>query len=97
MPSKMKTLEIQKRLEALTRRWWFTLLIIVFVCIPSYSTKVIPPEERALTGFITGILTVIQFFILNPAYWWMGILHLPLFLSSLYGLVLAKRILSAGG
>lgn len=70
-------------------------LAVLFVIYPRVNPVTL--KVTALAGFITGILTVIQFFILNPAYWWMGILHLPLFLNSLYGLVLAKRILSAGG
>ncbi len=72
----------------------FCMLIPVYLCV----LILIYPNVNALTlrvtslaGLITGLLNIIQFFILN-SFTWMGILHLPLLILSLYGFVLSLRV-----
>ena len=42
-------------------------------------------------GLLFGILNLFTWFVMNPASWWMGVLHLPLVLTSTLGLVEARR------
>ncbi len=48
-------------------------------------------RAAAFAGLLTGLMNVLQWFILMPAAWWMGVLHLPLVLISAFALVLAGR------
>ena len=42
-------------------------------------------------GIYYGILNQITWFVLNPVYWWMGILHLPLLINSIIGFIIAIK------
>ena len=42
-------------------------------------------------GFIFGLLNMLTWFIMNLNNWWMGVLHLPLFIIAFYGLVVAYK------
>lgn len=66
---------------------YLTILIIIYPNVNYVTLKV-----TSLAGFITGILNIIQFFILN-SFVWMGILHLPLLITSFYGLILSGRLI----
>ncbi len=43
----------------------------------------------SFAGIITGILNVVQFFINKSYLWWMGVLHIPLLLISVYAFLLS--------
>jgi len=45
----------------------------------------------SFAGLITGLLSVVQFFILHSYTWWMGVLHLPLLFISFYAFLLSLR------
>ena len=42
-------------------------------------------------GFLFGLLNMLTWFILRNESWWMGVLHLPLFIIAFYGLVVAYQ------
>jgi hypothetical protein len=42
-------------------------------------------------GIYYGLLNQITWFVLNPVYWWMGILHLPLLINSIIGFIIAIK------
>ena len=42
-------------------------------------------------GFIFGLLNMMTWFVLQIDNWWMGVLHLPLVIISLYGLLVAHK------
>lgn len=46
-------------------------------------------RTTSLIGLIIGFYNMLINFILEPALWWNGVLHLPLVLLSLYGLILS--------
>ncbi|MBN1413176.1 MAG: hypothetical protein JW969_20215 [Spirochaetales bacterium] len=43
----------------------------------------------AFTGMVTGLLNMVQWFVLMPEGWWMGILHIPLLSISIYAFILS--------
>jgi hypothetical protein len=43
----------------------------------------------SFVGIIFGLVNIITWFVISPEGWWMGILHLPLLLISIYGFVLS--------
>lgn len=45
-------------------------------------------------GLIFGLLNLMTWFGFNTQNWWMGILHLPLLILSIYGLIESKNKLS---
>jgi hypothetical protein len=49
----------------------------------------------SFVGLYFGIMNLLTFFILNPEYRWMGVLHIPLFIISLTGLILSKKFKNA--
>jgi len=48
----------------------------------------------SFVGLYFGVMNLITWFLLNKEFWWMGILHFPLFIVSLIGLILSKSIKS---
>ena len=65
---------------------YLTFLILIYPKVNKVTLKI-----TSLVGFIIGILNIVQFFILNPFLWWMGILHLPQLFIAFYGLVLTRK------
>ncbi len=45
----------------------------------------------ALAGTVTGLLNWLQWFVLVPQYWWMGVLHVPLVAISACALAMSLR------
>ena len=45
----------------------------------------------AFAGLITALFNLLQWFVFNPQFWWMGVLHLPLLAISIYAFVLSLR------
>jgi membrane protein implicated in regulation of membrane protease activity len=45
----------------------------------------------AFAGLITAVFNLLQWFVFNPQFWWMGVLHLPLLAISIYAFVLSLR------
>lgn len=46
----------------------------------------------SLVGLAFGVMNLVTWFGLFPASWWMGVLHLPLVVTSAMGLVCARRM-----
>jgi len=42
---------IQRKLESITRKWWFFLLFVLLQFVPLYTSKGFEPAE---TGIVTG-------------------------------------------
>jgi hypothetical protein len=74
----------------------FTFCMIIPIIIASLLMYYKTVNLTLLTfisfiGIYYGLLNQITWFILNPVYWWMGILHLPLLINSLIGFILAIK------
>lgn len=66
------------------------LLSILLIYYPNLNDVTL--RITSFIGLIFGIVNMITWFALNTAYWWMGIVHLPLLIISLTGLILSKRL-----
>lgn len=42
-------------------------------------------------GLLFGLLNFIVWFVVNPRDWWMGVLHLPLLITAIYGLLESRH------
>lgn len=50
----------------------------------------INPQTKFVTAFVGclfGLMNMLTWFVLQPMSWWMGVLHLPLLILSVYGLM----------
>ncbi|GAB11694.1 hypothetical protein GOARA_082_00830 [Gordonia araii NBRC 100433] len=50
----------------------------------------------SFVGMLFGVVNLVVWFVLTPADWWMGILHLPLVITAIFGLVDSRRRRSSG-
>ena len=71
---------------------------IVIAIMTLFHPTVNRPLLRLMgfVGVIFGLVNVITWFVISPAGWWMGILHLPLLLISIYGFILSLERFSFG-
>jgi len=46
----------------------------------------------AFVGLYFGIMNMLTWFVLNTEFWWMGVLHLPLLMNSIIGLICSRAI-----
>jgi len=65
-----------------------TLVVAVLFC---HRINLLAIKVTAFIGAIFGITNMIVWFILNPAMWVMGVLHLPLLIVSVYVLILCRN------
>lgn len=74
----------------------FTPIVIAIMTL--FHPTVNRPLLRLMSfvGVIFGLVNVITWFIISPSGWWMGILHMPLLLISVYGYVLSLDKFSTG-
>lgn len=58
-----------------------------------YSKGVYKPTLSIISyvGLLYGLLNMPTWFVIDADSWWMGVLHLPLLILSLYGLILAYK------
>lgn len=61
-----------------------TILIIFF---PNINISVL--RITSFVGILFGIVNMLTWFVLNPSFWWMGVLHIPLMAISTYGFLLS--------
>lgn len=66
---------------------------VVLALMILYADGVHPPtlSVTAWVGLLFGVLNAVTWFVLAPASWWMGVLHLPLLVLSGYAAWLARR------
>lgn len=48
----------------------------------------------SFVGLYFGVMNLITWFLLDKEFWWMGVLHFPLFIVSLIGVIVSKSIKS---
>lgn len=58
-----------------------------------YSRDIYKPVMSVISyvGLIFGLLNMMTWFGIRNENWWMGVLHLPLLVLSLYGMIVAKK------
>jgi hypothetical protein len=56
----------QKVLEAVSRRWWFSLLIFILLFIPSFTEK--PHDSRDAAQVVIAVLSHAQIYLLKAAF-----------------------------
>lgn len=66
-----------------------TPLFLAVLTVFHPRVNLVTLRVTALIGLIIGIYNMLVNFVLQPALWWNGVLHIPLVLLSIYGLVLA--------
>jgi hypothetical protein len=66
------------------------VLSILIIYYPNINMATL--RITSFVGFYFGVVNMITWFILNTDFWWMGVLHLPLFLISSFGLLLSMRV-----
>jgi hypothetical protein len=73
----------------------FCMLIPIFISIfLMYENKNIHLIKIiSIIGVYYGILNQITWFLLNRDFWWIGIVHLPLLINSIIGLLVTKKII----
>lgn len=66
--------------------------IMIGICI-LFKKEIFKPTLHIISfvGFIFGVFNMMTWFGINPQNWWMGILHLPLFIISIYGLIISNN------
>lgn len=72
----------------------FCMVVPVYLSILTLFYPKVNRLVLCITGFVgtaTGLLNMMQWFILMPEGWWMGILHIPLLSISIYAFVLSLR------
>lgn len=70
------------------------LLGILIVFSSGVNSGLLSVTSFVAAGF--GLLNMATWFALQPQDWWMGVLHLPLMVLSIYGFILARGMKSAG-
>jgi hypothetical protein len=66
--------------------------IIIASLLMYYKTlNIVLLKIISFIGIYYGLLNQITWFILNPIYWWMGILHLPLLINGAIGFIIAIK------
>ncbi len=63
---------------------------IIIAILTIYFPNVNIPALRVMSyiGLLFGIMNMLTWFVLDPSMWWVGVLHIPLFIISIYGFVL---------
>ncbi|HZK19572.1 MAG TPA: hypothetical protein VFC68_02475 [Treponemataceae bacterium] len=58
-----------------------------------FSKEMYKPLLSAISylGFLYGLLNMVTWFGIQKENWWMGVLHLPLLVISLYGLIISNK------
>ena len=66
--------------------------ILLFLLISAYPrVNVVTFRITSFVGLLYGIMNMINWFILNNEFWWLGVLHLPLFLLAIIALFLKTK------
>ncbi len=67
----------------------FTPVVIALLMLFHPNINLPLLRLMCFVGIIFGLVNMITWFVISPEGWWMGILHLPLLLISIYGFVLS--------
>jgi hypothetical protein len=95
MPSKDGFMYFNAR-DIILNEAGFTFCMIVPILISSLLTysKSVNLTLLKMLSFISvyyGILNQITWFILNPVYWWMGVVHFPLLVNGVIGFIISIK------
>ena len=64
--------------------------VILTILIWFYPRVNLPTfRVTSFVGILFGIMNMLTWFVFNPSMGWMGVLHIPLFLISIYGFILS--------
>ena len=64
-----------------------TFLTVMLLFYPSVNRSTL--RVTAFVGMLIGAVNLMSWFIFEPYAWWMGVLHIPLFVISLYAFAVA--------
>ena len=59
-----------------------TFLTVMLLFFPSVNRSTL--RVTAFVGMLMGVVNLMSWFVFEPYAWWMGVLHIPLFVTSLY-------------
>ncbi|MEJ2600409.1 MAG: hypothetical protein P8Z00_18890 [Anaerolineales bacterium] len=65
------------------------VLAVLAVFYPTVNLAVL--RVTSFVGMLLGAVNMIVWFVVEPWGWWMGVMHVPLILLSVYGFVLGQR------
>ena len=63
------------------------ILIIYYPTVNKITLRI-----TSFVGLYFGLINMVTWFIIDSKFWWMGVLHMPLLIISIVGLVLSKKI-----
>lgn len=66
------------------------ILAVLSLFHPTINLPVL--RISSFVGILFGAINMLLWFVMEPLDWWMGVLHIPLVVLSLYGFVLSHRI-----
>lgn len=66
------------------------VVIGLFLLFPQAADKPLL-SVVSYVGLLYGLFNMLTWFVFDSAQWWMGVLHLPLFFISIYGLAVARQ------
>jgi len=69
-----------------------TPVILSFLFLYYPNVNKVTLRITSIAGLYFGIMNMITWFVLNTEYWWMGVIHLPLLINSMIGLILSIKI-----
>lgn len=71
--------------------------ILLFILIIAYPrVNIVTFRISRFVGLLFGCMNMITWFILDRGYWWLGILHLPLFLLAVLAMFMKSKYLENG-
>ncbi len=65
-----------------------TILTVMLMFWPSVNRSTL--RVSSFVGIIFGTTNLVSWFILEPVAWWMGVMHVPLFVISIYAFLVAN-------
>ena len=66
------------------------IILGIFLLFPN----TISMQTHFITAFVGlgfGVFNILNWFIFQPVFWWMGVLHMPLIILSLYSLIVLRK------
>jgi hypothetical protein len=65
------------------------ILAVMMLYHPTVNLAVL--RVTSFVGMLLGVVNMVVWFVLMPSAWWMGMLHIPLLVISIYAFVLGLR------
>jgi hypothetical protein len=68
-----------------------TQIVLAILTVFCSRTNLVTMRISSYVGIMFGVVNVVEWFIINPYMWWMGIMHIPLITISIYAFAYTFR------